>query len=183
MRTLKYALLGMLDQRSLSGYDIAKEFEETLSEFWYAKHSQIYPELNKLAEEGLISFEMKTVGTSLQKKIYSITELGRKDFLEWLKQDTPLGHTPKSEFRLRVFFSNALDGAVRYELFIKQRKTHEARLEHLRNGLNKFDTLPPQDGNAFGDYMVLLGAIMREEFIINWLSKCIEMCRSHDKLV
>lgn len=43
MRTLKYAILGLLNQKEMTGYDLMKQFESTLCEFWSAKHSQIYP--------------------------------------------------------------------------------------------------------------------------------------------
>lgn len=45
MRTLKYAILGLLNKEPMTGYDIGKEFSKDLGEFWTAKHSQIYPEL------------------------------------------------------------------------------------------------------------------------------------------
>ena len=55
MRTLRYAILGLVDRKPTTGYDIAKEFKEReLSNFWSARHSQIYPELAKLAEEDSI---------------------------------------------------------------------------------------------------------------------------------
>ena len=57
MRVLKYAILGLLNQKSMSGYELSSEFESALNEFWNAKHSQIYPELKKLTEEGMITFE------------------------------------------------------------------------------------------------------------------------------
>ena len=50
MRTLKYAILGMLSRRELTGYDMMKEFDRGLANFWYASHSQLYPELNRLAK-------------------------------------------------------------------------------------------------------------------------------------
>ena len=59
MRTLKYAILGMLAQKPMTGYDLMQEFESTLNEFWSANHSQIYPELKKLTNEGSITYTMK----------------------------------------------------------------------------------------------------------------------------
>ena len=55
MRVLKYAILGLLNQKSMSGYELSSEFESALNEFWNAKHSQIYPELRKLTEEKKIA--------------------------------------------------------------------------------------------------------------------------------
>ena len=52
MRTLKYAILGLIRRGPVTGYDIAREFRsQALSNFWHAKHSQIYPELKKLLEK------------------------------------------------------------------------------------------------------------------------------------
>ena len=61
-RTLKYALLGLLCHDNLSGYDLYLEFDKALSEFWSAKHSQIYPELKRLTEEGLVKFQVEISG-------------------------------------------------------------------------------------------------------------------------
>lgn len=104
MRVLKYAILGLLNQKSMSGYELSSEFESALNEFWNAKHSQIYPELRKLTEEGMITFETAITGNVLEKKIYTITEAGKKSFRKWLAEDQPISPTPKDTFRLRVFF-------------------------------------------------------------------------------
>ena len=78
MRTLKYVILGLLMRHPMSGYDITKEFQNGLTEFWDAKHSQIYPELRRLYDEGLITYEVQISGEALEKKVYSITEQGRQ---------------------------------------------------------------------------------------------------------
>ena len=72
MGVLKYAILGLLNQKNMTGYDITKEFEETLCEFWSAKHSQIYPELKSLNEQGMVEYKIEISGTVLEKKLYSI---------------------------------------------------------------------------------------------------------------
>ncbi len=68
MRILKYAILGLLRKGELSGYDITNYFKEELGQFWSAKHSQIYPELKKLTDEGFIEFRTAIQGTRLEKK-------------------------------------------------------------------------------------------------------------------
>ena len=52
MGTLRYAILGLLNRKAMTGYDLSKEFQTSLAEFWHAKHSQIYPELKTLAGAG-----------------------------------------------------------------------------------------------------------------------------------
>ena len=64
-RILKYVILGLLEQGEKSGYDIKNCFNEEIGEFWSAKHSQIYPELRKLTEEGLITYRNTIIGEKL----------------------------------------------------------------------------------------------------------------------
>ena len=108
MRNLKYVILGLLTQKPMTGYEIKQKFEGALSEFWYANHSQIYPELKRLTEEDMIQYKIQIVGNSLEKKVYTITEAGKKEFNIWLKKREGLEATPKDIFRLRLFFSNEL---------------------------------------------------------------------------
>ena len=76
MRTLKYAILGLLMRSPVTGYDIAKEFGDGLGCFWSAKHSQIYPELKRLTDDGLIQFRTVIQGERMEKKLYEITDKG-----------------------------------------------------------------------------------------------------------
>ena len=175
MRTLKYAILGMIHQRPMTGYDLMQEFESTLNEFWSASHSQIYPELKKLTQEGSISFIEQFSDKGPNSKLYSITQKGTQDFLTWLTKDEDIMKTPKDSFRLRVFFSKDMDPAMRKDFFEFHLLQHKKRLMHLRDNQKKFDRIPGPGEEEFGDYLVLMGAIMREESTISWIEKCIQM--------
>ena len=87
MGTLKYAILGLLNRNEMTGYELSKEFETTLFEFWNAKHSQIYPELKSLNAEGLIQYRVEITGNVLEKKVYTITDEGRRDFIKRRPRD------------------------------------------------------------------------------------------------
>lgn len=63
MRTLKYAILGLINREPMTGYDITREFNSNnLANFWYAKHSQVYPELGRLMDEKLVTCEVRDPG-------------------------------------------------------------------------------------------------------------------------
>lgn len=175
MGALKYAILGLLYQKPRSGYEMKLEFESTLNEFWNAKHSQIYPELKKLTTDGLVEYHVEIVGTVLEKKQYSLTSKGREEFLAWMNEDLELPPTPKSEFLLQVFFSSCLPEKRRMEMMAYQLKLHQNRLEQLRENQKKFTAIPSKEAPAFGDYLVLLRAIMREENNCKWLELCLQM--------
>ena len=178
MRTLKYAILGLLMQSPMTGYDISKAFGVGLGSFWSAKHSQIYPELKRLAEEGLIRYSTVIQGGKLEKKLYEITPSGKQDFLAWLDQDQPLDPTPKDVFRLRSYYSQWLSEEAYLELLQKQIEKRRVKLDFLSNSLQaSYDGVDPRTltGAARGDYLVLLGAVMRERTYMDWLLRCREL--------
>lgn len=172
MRTLKYAILGLLMRKNMSGYDLNKEFNSGLIEFWSAKHSQIYPELKKLVAEGLVEFKIEISGDILEKKIYQITEKGKQEFLNWLHQDVEIEPTPKDVFRLRMYFSENLDSKDLLRLLDSQIKQHDLKLKHLHDINDSFETVPIKGTVEFADYLVLQSAIMREDYYLKWLDLC-----------
>lgn len=176
MGTLKYAILGLLTRKSMTGYDMAKEFETTLFEFWSAKHSQIYTELNLLKESGLVDYKIEISGNVLEKKLYSITPAGRAEFKNWENASSQKAYPPKDEFRLQLFFSDCISFEHRLNLLKNQLTYYKKRLAHLQENLKKFDALPPAKEDELSDYMVLLGAIIREEGNCRWMEECIRLC-------
>jgi DNA-binding PadR family transcriptional regulator len=177
MRTLKYAILGLINRRSLTGYDITKEFNNGLVDFWYAKHSQIYPELKKLTSEGLISFKTIIQGEKLEKKLYTITDNGKICLQKWLEEDDPLGPTPKDIFRLKAYFCDTMTSDTLLRQFQNASDKHSKKLDYLENSMKEL--LKKKDVSKafspeFGDYIVLNGAIMREKTYIDWLFDCMK---------
>ena len=84
----------------MSGYELAQRFEASVGSTWSAGHSQIYPELNRLADEGLV--EAGEPGPR-GRKTYAITDEGRDTVRAWLA-DTDPDRTVRDEAALRTFF-------------------------------------------------------------------------------
>lgn len=161
MGTLKYAILGLLNRQEMTGYELTKAIEHSLLGSWRAKHSQIYPELKSLTQKGLVKYEVEISGTVLEKKVYSITEEGRSDFLHWESKKLPLQPNTKDEFRLQLYFSSCLPPEKRIELLEHQLALHQAKLQKLKRIIQKFDSIPPTEEPYFSDYLVLGGAVVR----------------------
>ena len=181
MGTLGYAILGLLHRRSMTGYELSKEFESGLFEVWSAKHRQIYPELKSLYEAGLIDYQVEISGTVLEKKVYTITPEGEQMLRKWVQDSSAAPQTPKDEFRLRLFFSDCASANNRRQQLENRLAQHRQRLERLEKDQDKFDGIPPQDDKAFNDYLVLLGGIFREQAACQWLETCLELCRQREE--
>ena len=83
--SLRIAALGLLAQHPGSGYDLLKRFEQSMANVWPATQSQLYGELNKLSDTGLI--EVSAIGTRGRKE-YRYTASGPPDLQRW-KTATP----------------------------------------------------------------------------------------------
>ena len=180
MGILRYAILGLLNHKDMTGYDLSKEFQSSLAEFWNARHSQIYPELKSLTEAHLVEFKTEITGTILEKKIYSITNVGKEELLKWEGSYFKISSLPKDEFKLQLFFSDCISPNQRIQLLNNQLKQHKEFLDYLSNKLIQFDQIPPTNDADFSNYLVLLGAITREESSCNWLNKCINLCNNRE---
>ena len=174
MRTLKYALLGHIMLEPKTGYDLMREFDEGSSHTWHASHSQIYPELRRLTEEGLIQYETAIQGRVLEKKVYTVTERGAKEFVKWMLEDDTLFSLPKDEFRLKLFYLGCIPPADFIPKISAFREKRMQRLTKTRQALEPYVQSPPEDSRALGDYLVLMGSRMRDESYIAWLDLCLE---------
>jgi DNA-binding PadR family transcriptional regulator len=71
---VRAAVLALLAERPMHGYQIIREIEERSGGSWKPSAGSVYPTLQLLADEGSISVE-----ESNGRKIYSLTEAGREE--------------------------------------------------------------------------------------------------------
>lgn len=74
----------------LTGYDLTKKFSEQLFFIWSANHQQVYRELNKMAEQKHLSCRLEPQDGKPDRKIYTITESGKRFLSSSLPEKTPL---------------------------------------------------------------------------------------------
>ncbi|WP_051760578.1 PadR family transcriptional regulator [Herbidospora cretacea] len=125
--SLRHALLGLLSEGPASGYDLLKLFENSLANVWPATQSQLYGELGRLADAGLIT--VRSEGARGRKE-YAVTEAGREELRHWLLDVKP-APIRRYEMLLRVFFFGQIstDDAIAY--LREQQQAAEAAAEHL----------------------------------------------------
>ncbi len=102
-----YVILGMLRLGKRTGYDIKQLVDRSTRFFWAASYGQIYPELKRLEEAGLIRGETDPQG-GRQRRAYELTEAGERALDEWLGT----GEVAMPEMRdlalLKLFFADGL---------------------------------------------------------------------------
>ena len=111
--SLRYALLAILRVGAVSGYDLQKQFSQSVGHVWHAPDSQIYPELRKMENEGLIEGEDQTRGERGTRRVYHVTAAGEAAYLAWMQ--TPLDYQRvRDPAHLRAaYLENATPDAAR----------------------------------------------------------------------
>jgi PadR family transcriptional regulator AphA len=104
----RYALLGMLSYKPMSGYDMKKMSDHSIGHFWNENFGNIYPVLKKLEAEGLVTMIREDSNGGPSRNTYTITTDGRKILTEWLTA-APDVSPLREELLLQVFFGQWTD--------------------------------------------------------------------------
>jgi len=100
-------ILGMLKLGVRTGYDIKKAIDTSTRFFWGASFGQIYPELRRLRDAGLVKGRDEPRG-QVKRTVYSLTPAGEKALHEWLTDTESFTFEMRDEGLLRLFFGDAL---------------------------------------------------------------------------
>lgn len=82
---LGFALLGLIHQQAMSGYDLRKVFTTTAMGSFSDSPGAIYPALNRLAALGLVRGSVEKSGGLRTRRVFVITPDGLAAFKAWLK--------------------------------------------------------------------------------------------------
>lgn len=137
----KFLILGLLSEGSLSGYEIKKIVDVRFSFFWSESFGQIYPQLKKLNEEGLIKEEsLKEAENSKTSRKYNITDSGINELKEWLKEPVEK-EVVRYEILLKLYFSNIVSPEVMLGHIKEFQRTHNQQMklfEKFRENLEEY---------------------------------------------
>ncbi|WP_024294040.1 PadR family transcriptional regulator [Lacrimispora indolis] len=136
--SLKHGMLGLLNYGPMTGYELDKAFKESLSFFWQAQTSQIYRELDAMEQNGWLSSEYVIQKDKPNKRVYSITDTGKKELNNWLlspQSDIAATMRIKNAFLMRMFFAGEMGDAQALTMLRAYRESC------LKYGL-EFSTVP-----------------------------------------
>lgn len=130
--SLRHAVLGVLDAREMTGYELTQFFEVSARWVWSAPQSQIYPTLKQMEADGLIAGEDQVRGTRLRRRSYAITADGRAELERWLLEDH--GEAPlRDPFLLQMLFLDMVDPDEAVPVLRREADGQRAQLERWRD--------------------------------------------------
>lgn len=170
-----YVVLGMLRLGKRTGYEIKSSMDKSTRFFWVASYGQIYPELKRLEELGLVEGEAEPQG-GRQRREYSLTPAGEAELRSWIASGGPLHFELRHEGVLRLFFADAATPEEQVGLLRTVRGEHQRVHDEL--AAIEPDALAASDesGNRF-PLLTLQFGIAYADFITGW---CEQMERELD---
>jgi len=162
---LSFVGAGVRPPFKVSGWELAAEIRRSVGNFWSITRSQVYRELGRLADSGLV--RAGDLGPR-DRRPYEITEQGREAFSEWINGE-PGDDLLRSPLLLTVFFRERVD-PERFERFLT---THRLRHQAV---LEKYEALEAElsaglEAGLGGPLDTLRLGIAHERMLISWIEE------------
>lgn len=148
----------------MSRYDIVQLAERSIANFWTIAKSQVYGELARLEELGLVKGKEVAQRGLPDKRLYEITAAGRRALKGWLESPGYDDDRFRSGFLVKWFFAGSMDPAKRAELLAQYRSRAQAGVHGLQNAVDSLAAIPE------AEYMrdtALLG-LMVTRAVVEW---------------
>jgi DNA-binding PadR family transcriptional regulator len=134
---LELAILGLLKERAMHGYQLKKRLADTLGSFWQVSYGSLYPALKRLQREGAVEMIFPKEQVGRRKNVYRITELGEDLFSELLERAGQEA-SGDSGFSVRLAFFRYLKPETRIRLLERRRAFLEGRWSNLKQSVQSY---------------------------------------------
>jgi DNA-binding PadR family transcriptional regulator len=134
---LELAILGLLKERAMHGYQLKKRLADTLGSFWQVSYGSLYPALKRLQREGGVEMIFPREQVGRRKNVYRITEQGEALFADLLERAGQEA-TEDSGFSVRFAFFKYLKPETRIRLLERRRAYLEGRWSNIRASLQSY---------------------------------------------
>ncbi len=157
----------------MSGYDLAKNFDASIGFFWRASHQQIYRELGKLREKGLVQSQEITQSGKPNRIVHTITEDGKKTLNDWSKKPVRMPSL-KDELLVKFYALENMDvDALKDQLTVRIDQ-HRTKLSQYHRIKERFYDGKSLTRNQQGKLIVLQMGIDNEQNTIKGLQGLME---------
>lgn len=174
---LSHAIMTALIEDEMSGYDLARGFDNSLGFFWHASHQQIYRELRKLSEKCWVSHRTEAQRGKPNRNLYTLTAAGREALENWvLEADRGRLQETKDDLYVRLYNLSEENLEHLLDMLLQRREAMMQRLflyERIRvRHYADPETLPVR---RKGVYLALLGGIMQGEKYLAWCDEALNL--------
>jgi DNA-binding PadR family transcriptional regulator len=173
--SVRDAVLAALLEGESSGYDLAKSFDASVANFWMATPQQLYRELDRLAEQGLIQARVVQQERRPNKRMYSLTEAGY-DAIQQFTSRAPKPSVTRDELAVKVMAVDVGNAQAVREFTVERLQWATAKLQRyermrtrMLDGLGEDEYLAK--AKRVGPYLTLMRGISFEQENIRWAER------------
>jgi len=131
---LELAILGLLKERAMHGYQLKKRLAETLGSFWLVSYGSLYPALKRLQRQEAVEMIFPRDEVGRRKNVYRITPAGEELFAELLER-AGADSAGDNGFSVRLAFFQYLKPETRIRLLERRRVFLDGRSSKLKDAL------------------------------------------------
>ena len=138
---LEFAVLGLLNEAPMHGYELRMRLKAMLGTFRAFSYGSLYPTLRRLREAGWITEEAPAPGGRAPaltgrrgKVVYRLTAEGKERLAELLAEAGPAAYDDEG-FGVHFAFFAQTDAEVRLRILEGRRRRVEERRDRLRSGI------------------------------------------------
>jgi DNA-binding PadR family transcriptional regulator len=150
----------------MHGYQLNEVIEQRLPQFAGLKPSTAYSALDRLARQGMVTTTMERVGKRPERKVYALTAVGRRRFLELLRENLRSAELPAYSGQIGLLFARALPPHEFTELLTLRRAAAAARIPGLAR---LADGHPPGSPG----YLVADHALAHARTEVDWIDRAL----------
>ena len=137
-----FAVLGLLSQTPASGYQLAQQVDGAISNFWPMSKSNVYAELIRLEELGLVEASDVSQVKLPNKRVFFLTETGAAALDGWLREPTFRKERRKNSLLVKMLFADRLTAEQVAALVEAARQEAAADRDRLAAIVDQLDKLP-----------------------------------------
>jgi len=183
--SLRHGLLGLINYKPMTGYELNKEFCESLGHFWHVRSQQIYKELDAMEKSGWLISERVIQSEKPNKRVYSLTAKGKAEFMDWLsspKLDVKNAMRGKNAFLMRLGFAGETSAEQALDLLHSFREECLVNLQNMDDAqevIARDESYLSHNIMKYWKLVALHGEIMHKARL-EWVDKAIEMLESEE---
>lgn len=163
----QFTILGLLAGGPLSGYDIRRSVEETIGHFWSESYGQIYPELGRLTQEGLVTRSRSGGEGRPIRQVYSITPAGGRRIEAWLREPAE-PQVQREELLLKIFLGAQASPDNSLWHVGRHREAQQQRLEILSRIEGRLRALQPGAPDLAYWLVTIRHGVLAAEASLRW---------------
>lgn len=170
--SFNYAILGLLNTRPMTGYDIKKLIQNSSFLYWSGNNNQIYKGLLHLQNMELVTNEVLHQDGAPSKKIYTITNLGQKELKKWILESPKEPPEFKKDFLIQLACSSELEIEEIMDMLKKYKESIEMKILIEKELLRRQEVISMRNKNEeFIWTMIKENLISTYENELIWIEK------------